>query len=175
MAKATDVITVPDDDKGAYCPRPKNPISAEEYAEGLDNIILQFKESVLEDCKDVLLSMVNSMKRCITTQFEQMCLADVEVVMRTIKDMRCLTLRQNMEVDQVTETDPDDDIPSGREVILKLVQEKKLSQAVIDNIISLFDHLSEAHAHMSMAVADLSSLGKITDPVTFKMILRASI
>ena len=81
--------------------------------------------------------MVNSLKRCITAQFEQMCPADVEVVMRTIKDMRCLTLRQSMEADQVTEMDPDDDIPSGREVILKLVQEKKLSQAVINNIILL--------------------------------------
>ena len=30
-------------------------------------------------------------------------------------------------------------------------------------------------AHMSMAAANVSSLGKITDPATFKMILRASI
>ena len=50
-----------------------------------------------------------------------MCPADVEVVMRTIKDTRCLTLRQSMEADQVTEMDPDDDIPLGREVISKLV------------------------------------------------------
>ena len=175
MVEATDVITVPDDDEGAYHPGPKNPISAEEYAEGLDNIMLQFKESVLEDHKDVLLSMVNSLSRHITTQFEQMCPADMEVVMRTIKDTRCLTLRWSMEVDQVTKTDPDDNILSGREVVSKLVQEKKLSQAAIDNIISVFNHLSEAHAHISMAVANLSSLGKITGPVTFKMNLRASI
>ena len=118
MAEATDVITVPDDDKGAYHPQPKNPISVEEYTEGLVNIMLQFKESVLEDHKDALLSMVNSLKRCITTQFKQMCTwLTLEVVMRTIKDTRCLTLRQSMEVDQVTEMDPDDDIPSGREVM----------------------------------------------------------
>ena len=42
----------------------------------------------------------------------------------------------------------------------KMVQEKKLSQAVI---VSLFDHLSE-HTPTSMAAANLSSLGKITDP-----------
>ena len=129
MAEATDVITVPDYDEGAYRPGPKNPISAQEYAEGLDNIILQFKESVLEDCKDALLSMVNSLKRCITTQLEQMHPADMEVVMRTIKDTRCLTLRQSMEADQVTKMDPDDDIPLGREVVLKLVQEKKLTNS----------------------------------------------
>ena len=55
MAEATDVIKVPNDDEGAYHPGPKNPVSAEEYTEGLDNIMLQFKESVLEDCKDALL------------------------------------------------------------------------------------------------------------------------
>ena len=54
----------------------------------------------------------------------------------------------------------------------KLTQEKK-SQAAISNIISLFDHLSKAHAQMSMAVANLSLLGKITDPATFKTILHA--
>ena len=175
MVEATDIITVPDADEGAYHPRPKNPISVEEYAEVLDNIILQFKESVLEDHKDVMLSMVNSLKRSITTQFKHICPADVEVVMRTVKDTRCLTLRQSMEADQVHETDPDGNIPSGREVVLKLVQEKKLLQSAIDNIISLFDHLSEAHTHISMAVANLSYLGKITDLVTFKTILRASI
>ena len=57
----------------------------------------------------------------------------------------------------------------------KLTQEKKLSQAAISNVISLFDHLSEAHVHMSTAVVNLSSLGKITDPATFKTILCASI
>ena len=57
----------------------------------------------------------------------------------------------------------------------KLTQEKKLSQAAISNVISLLDHLSEAHVHMSMVAANLSLLGKITDPATFKTILHASI
>ena len=63
----------------------------------------------------------------------------------------------------------------GQEMVSKLMQEKKLSQAIIGHIISLFDHLSEAHAHMLMAVANLLLLGKMTDPVTFKTILCASI
>ena len=80
-----------------------------------------------------------------------------------------------MEMGQVVETDPDEDIPSGHDMVSKLTQEKKLSQATISHIISLFDHLSEAHVHMSMVAANLSSLGKITDPGTFKTILHASI
>ena len=80
-----------------------------------------------------------------------------------------------MQTGQVVETDPDEDILIGWEMASKLMQEKKLSQAAISYIISLFDNLSEAHAHMSMVAVNLSLLSKITDPVTFKTILHASI
>ena len=114
MAEAPEIINIPDNDNsGASHPGPRNLVSAEEYAEGLDNIILQFKEALLGDRKDTLLSAVNSLKRKMTTQFKQMQLADVEVVIRTIKDPRCLTLHQSMEIGQVVETDPNEDIPTG--------------------------------------------------------------
>ena len=114
MAEAPEIINVPDNNNsGAPHPGLRNPVSAEEYAEGLNNIILQFKEAVLEDRKDTLLSAVNLLKRKMTGQFEQMWPADVDMVMRTIKDPRCLMLRQSMEMDQVVEMDPDEDIPTG--------------------------------------------------------------
>ena len=37
-----------------------------------------------------------------------------------------------------------------------------------------FDHLSEAHTHMSSFVANMSSLAKITDPETFDMVMKAA-
>ena len=80
-----------------------------------------------------------------------------------------------MESDTVLETDPDDDVPAGHEVVGKLSQTKKLSQPAIDNIISLFDNISEAHAHMLTATANLSLIGKIVDTETFHMILKVSI
>ena len=40
-------------------------------------------------------------------------------------------------------------------------------------IVMCFDHLSEAHAHMSSFVANISSLAKITDPKTFDMVMKA--
>ena len=113
MAEAPEIINVPDDDDGhTPCPGPRNLVSAEEYAEGLNNIILQFKEAVLEDRKDTLLSVVNLLKRKMTAQFEQMRLVDVDVVMRMIKDPRCLTLHQSMKMGQVVEMDPNKDIPT---------------------------------------------------------------
>ena len=85
MAEAPKIINVPDDDDdGSYHPGPRNPVSAKEYAEGLNNIILLFKEAVLEDRKDTLLSVVKSLERKMTEQFEQMRPVDVDVIMRTI-------------------------------------------------------------------------------------------
>ena len=63
MAKAPEIINVPDNDNDeSHHPSPRNPVSAEEYAEGFDNIFLLFKEAVLEDRKDALLSVVNSLR-----------------------------------------------------------------------------------------------------------------
>ena len=42
-------------------------------------------------------------------------------------------------------------------------------------IISTFDHLSEAHAHFSMACANISSLGKISNKETFNTVLKVAI
>ena len=36
-----------------------------------------------------------------------------------------------------------------------------------------FDHLSEAHTHMSSFMANISSLAKIADPKTFDMVMKA--
>lgn len=55
------------------------------------------------------------------------------------------------------------------------MQEKKLSQATVNIIIMLFDHTSEAHAHMSSAAANIPALEKIVDLETLKLILRVSV
>ena len=36
-----------------------------------------------------------------------------------------------------------------------------------------FDHLSEAHAHMPLFAANISSLAKITNPENFNMVMKA--
>ena len=37
-----------------------------------------------------------------------------------------------------------------------------------------FNHLSEAHAHMSSFAANMSSLAKITNPKTFDMVMKVA-
>ena len=41
-------------------------------------------------------------------------------------------------------------------------------------LVLCFDHLLEAHAHMSSFAANISSLAKIADPETFDMVMKAA-
>ena len=41
-------------------------------------------------------------------------------------------------------------------------------------IVMCFNHLSEAHTHMSSFAANMSLLAKICDPETFDMVLKAA-
>ena len=129
----------------------------------------------MENCKDALLVTVNALKCKMTAMFELMCPTNVNVVLHTIKDTRCLSLHQSLEAGSVIETDTDEDILSGHEIVGKITQMKKLTEPAVNNIISLFDNLSEVHAHMLTVAANISSIDKIDDAETFRMILRASI
>ena len=118
--------------------------------------------------------MIKGLKHKMASQFEQMRMADPEVVLHTIKDNRCLALKRSLEEDTLQAMDPEDDIPSGQQIIRLIMQEKKLMRPAIDMIITLFDHMSEALAHLSSTAANISSLAKIVDSDTLKLIMRVS-
>lgn len=102
-------------------------------------------------------------------------MANVDTVLRSVKDTSCLTLCQNLDTECMCETNPDEDIPTGSEVISGLPSESKLSRLVVEHIIALMDDVSAVHGYLSMAAACLSSLGKLVNPKTFCMVLCASI
>ena len=108
----------------------------------------------------------------MASQFEQMRTADPDVVLHTIKDNRCLAVKRSLEEDTLQATDPEDDIPLGQQIIGLIMQEKKLMRPAINTIITLFDHTSEALAHLSSTAANISSLAKIVDSDTLKLIMR---
>ena len=64
------------------------------------------------------------------------------------------------------------DIPEGW-TSLRQLPKKVWKTEVWELIMSCFDHLSEVHAHMSLFVANISSLAKIADPQTFDMVMKA--
>ena len=70
--------------------------------------------------------------------------------------------------------DPEEEIPSGQEFLCQLPEQKcKAEEKAL--IIATLDSISEAQAHMSMATANLSSLVKITDLETFRLVLKATV
>ena len=52
--------------------------------------------------------------------------------------------------------------------------QKGVEDRGLELIVTRFNHLSEAHAHMSSFVANMSSLAKIADPKTFNMVMKAA-
>ena len=64
------------------------------------------------------------------------------------------------------------DIPEGW-TFLRQLPEKVQKTEVWELIVTCFNHLLEAHAHMSSFVANISLLAKIADPETFDMVMKA--
>ena len=65
------------------------------------------------------------------------------------------------------------DVPEGW-TFLRQLPKKVWKMEVWELIVSCFDHLSEVHTHMSLFMANISSLAKITDPKTFDMVMKAA-
>ena len=48
-------------------------------------------------------------------------------------------------------------------------------QEELELIIRIFDSACEAHSHLAMATANLSSLAKVTDQETLKLIMKSAV
>ena len=46
-----------------------------------------------------------------------MAAAEVDILLKIIQEPSCVTLQQSLEIDTVKAVDPDDDVPSGHEVL----------------------------------------------------------
>ena len=99
--------------------------------------------------------------------------ADMDVVLRSIHDSNCVYLQQHLTTEGVDVVELATDVPEGW-TFLRQLPKKVWKTEVWELIMSCFDHLSEAHAHMSSFMANISSLAKITDPETFDMVMKAA-
>ena len=71
-------------------------------------------------------------------------------------------------------TDPEEETPSGEEIIRCLPPDQRYSDAVKSKIISLFDYITNAYLEAALAATDISSLAKIADVDTLDMVLKAA-
>ena len=100
--------------------------------------------------------------------------ADIEVVMKSIHNPSCVYLYQHLTTEGVNVMELVTEVPEGW-TFLRQLPEKVWKTEVQELIVMCFNHLSEAHTHMSSSVANMSSLAKITNPETFDMVMKAAV
>ena len=98
--------------------------------------------------------------------------ANVDVVLQSIHDSNCVYLWQHLTTEGVNVAEPATNVPEGW-TFLRQLPEKVQKMEVWELIVMCFDHLLEAHAHMSSFAANISSLAKIANPDTFDMVMKA--
>ena len=93
--------------------------------------------------------------------------------MKSIHDPSCVYLCQHLTTEGIAVTEPVMEILEGWTFIRQLPKKVQKTE-VWELIVMCFNHLSEAHAHMSSFAANMSSLAKIVNPETFDMVMKAA-
>ena len=153
-------------------PGPFNVREAEDYKMKLDKLFEEFTTMLRNNDKEALETTIKNVKRHIEGMWGDMTGARVDVTVLTIKDPACTLLRESIDQDPVTTSDPNEDIPMGEDVLKTIPEAQK--KTVKEDCINLFESLCTATQHISIAMANLASLAKNTDPETFRIILKAS-
>ena len=150
---------------------PQNPAEAHSYCDKVNSIFEGLSDMLNDNCKNALLKTIQNFKKLAAKHWQQMADADVNTAIKTIHDPSCLHLRQPLVTGAPEVVEPSTEVPGGWEFLASLPKKCKEEWQMI---ITLFDHVSEAHTHMSSAAAAcVSSLGKITDPHTFDGVVKA--
>ena len=174
MASKDALVEIPEEEGDQWVGAgPQNPKEVRSYHEKVDGIFETFSELLTNDVKDALQKMVTSFKKVMAKHWVGMAEADVNNIMKTIRNLSCLHLHQFLSTGSITVTELGSDVPEGWE-FLRSLPEKNRKHEEHQLIISIFDHISEAMAHSSTAAANISALGKITDPQTFDLVLQAA-
>ena len=100
--------------------------------------------------------------------------ADVDVVLRTIKDPATVYLWQHLTRGGVDVFDPPDEIPSGPEFIHQLPERTWWAEETAF-ISEIFDHAAQAHKHLSSVRTNISALAKITNRATLHTIINGAV
>ena len=154
---------------------PTNIMEAKIYENKLDNIFENFKKLLKEDDINALRSTISEVKQHMMRQFSSMAASDINIIMACIKDRTCSYLRSIEHQEGATAVNPDDDIPSGPEVLEQLPTERRYTKEIKDIITSIFNHIANAQSEASLAAANIAALAKMANAETLDMVLRAAV
>ena len=100
--------------------------------------------------------------------------ADIDVILRTIKDPAAVYLHQHLTRGGVEVFDPPEEIPTSPEFIHQLPERTRGAEETAF-IAEIFDHAAQAHEHLSAVCTNISALAKITDKTTLHTIINGAV
>ena len=147
---------------------------AEQYMDKINNIFDHLSTLIHDDKKDALGQTIKNFKKLVAKQWETMGDADVDVILRTIKDPAAVYLCQHLTRGRVKVFDPPEEIPTGLEFIRQLPERTRHAEEMAF-ISDIFHHAAQAHEHLSEVCANISALAKVTDKTTLLAIINGAV
>ena len=151
----------------------QNPEEAEWYTEKINNVFDHLSELIHQDTKTALGQTIQNFKKIVVRQWATMGDADVDVILKTIKDPTAVYLRQHLTSRGVEVVDPPEDLPTGQEFLQQLPEWARWAKETAF-IMDIFEHMARAHEHLSEVCANVSALAKVTDKATLLSVINRS-
>ena len=117
----------------------QNPEEVEQYVDRINNVFDHLSTLIHEDKKDALGQTIRNFKKLVAKQWEMMGDADVNVVLRTIKDPTAVYLCQHLTRVGVKVFDPPEEILTGPEFIQQLPKRTRCAEETAF-ISDIFEH-----------------------------------
>ena len=147
---------------------------AEQYVDQINNIFNHLSTLIHKDTKDTLGQTIKNFKKLVARQWETMGDADVDIIIRTIKDPTAVYLHQHLMRGGVKVVDTPEEIPTGPEFIQQLPKRARWAEEMAF-ISDIFEHAAWAHEHLSEVCVNVSVLAKETDKATLLSIINGAI
>ena len=148
----------------------QNVAEAEQYQDKINHIFDHLSILIHQDTKTALSDTIQNFKKIITKQWDSMGVADMDVVLRMIKDPTALYLRQHLMAGGIEVVDPPEEIPSGEEFLHQLPEWTRRAEETAF-ITDIFKHAAQAHEHLLEVCANVAALAKVTDKMTLMTVI----
>ena len=152
----------------------QNPEEAQQYVEKINNVFDHLSELIHQDTKKVLGQTIHNFKKIVARQWATMGDADVDVVLRSIKDPTAVYLWQHLQREGVKVMDPPEELPTGQEFMWQLPEWARWAKEVAF-ITDIFEHAARAHEHLLEVCANVSALAKVTDKATLLSVINGAV
>ena len=152
----------------------QNVEEAEQYQDKINHIFNHLSVLIHEDTKTALLQTIQNFKKVVTKQWESMGDADVDIILRSIKDPTVLYLRQHLTAGGIKVVDPPEELPAGQQFLRQLPEQARQVEEMAF-IVDIFSHAAQAHKHLSEVCANVAALAKITDKTTLMSVINGAV